>query len=408
MRYIDFVDLGYEPSGAEVICDFRFEAEGLSREEAAGGIAAESSVGTWTELTTVKPYVNRLSATVFKIEGDECSIAYPTELFEPGNMANILSSIAGNVFGLDALKRLRLNDVRFPAGLVKGFQGPRFGIDGVRELLRIESRPLVGTIIKPKLGLKTSEHAKVAYEAWVGGCDVVKDDENLSSQAFNPFEERVAETLEMRDRAESETGERRAYMVNISAETEEMLRRAESVKAQGGRYAMVDIITCGFSALQTLRKHDIGLVIHAHRAGHAAFTRLVSHGINMRVIAKVARIIGVDQLHVGTAVGKMSETREEVLENIGALKRPMHGLKRVLPVASGGLHPGLVPELMELFGTDFVIQAGGGIHGHPMGSRRGATAMRQAVDAVIQGSTLEEYSDDHEELAGALKTWSAG
>ena len=408
MRYIDFVDIGYEPSGAEVICDFHFETEVLSREEAAGGIAAESSVGTWTELTTVKPYVNRLSATVFEIDGDECSIAYPAELFEPGNMANILSSIAGNVFGLDALKRLRLNDVRFPAGLVKGFQGPKFGIDGVRELLRIEGRPLVGTIIKPKLGLKTSDHAEVAYEAWVGGCDIVKDDENLSSQAFNPFDERVAETLEMRDWAESETGERKAYMVNISAETEEMLRRAEIVKAQGGRYAMVDIITCGFSALQTLRKHDLGLVIHAHRAGHAAFTRSDSHGINMKVIAKVARIIGVDQLHVGTAVGKMSETREEVLENVEALKRPMHGLKRVLPVASGGLHPGLVPELIELFGTDFVIQAGGGIHGHPMGSRRGATAMRQAVDAVIQGSTLEEYSNKHEELAGALKTWSTG
>jgi ribulose-bisphosphate carboxylase large chain len=408
VRYIDFVDIGYEPSGAEVICDFHFETEVLSREEAAGGIAAESSVGTWTELTTVKPYVNRLSATVFEIDGDECSIAYPAELFEPGNMANILSSIAGNVFGLDALKRLRLNDVRFPAGLVKGFQGPKFGIDGVRELLRIEGRPLVGTIIKPKLGLKTSDHAEVAYEAWVGGCDIVKDDENLSSQAFNPFEERVAETLEMRDRAESETGERKAYMVNISAETEEMLRRAEIVKAQGGRYAMVDIITCGFSALQTLRKHDLGLVIHAHRAGHAAFTRSDSHGINMKVIAKVARIVGVDQLHVGTAVGKMSETREEVLENVEALKRPMHGLKRVLPVASGGLHPGLVPELIELFGTDFVIQAGGGIHGHPMGSRRGATAMRQAVDAVIQGSTLEEYSNKHEELAGALKTWSTG
>ncbi len=408
MRYIDFVDLGYEPSGEEVICDFRFNAKGLSREEAAGGIAAESSVGTWTELTTVKPYVDRLSATVFKIEGDECSIAYPAELFEPGNMANILSSIAGNVFGLDALKRLRLNDVRFPAGLVKGFQGPRFGIDGVRALLGIEGRPLVGTIIKPKLGLKTSDHAEVAYEAWVGGCDVVKDDENLSSQAFNPFEERVAETLEMRDRAESETGEMKAYMVNVSAETEEMLRRAEIVRDQGGRYAMVDIITCGFSALQTLRNRDLGLVIHAHRAGHAAFTKLDDHGINMRVIAKVARVIGVDQLHVGTAVGKMSETREEVLENVGALKRPMHGLKRVVPVASGGLHPGLVPELMELFGTDLVIQAGGGIHGHPMGSRRGATAMRQAVDAVIHGSTLEEYSSDHEELAAALKTWSAG
>jgi ribulose-bisphosphate carboxylase large chain len=171
---------------------------------------------------------------------------------------------------------------------------------------------------------------------------------------------------------------------------------------------MVDIITCGFSALQTLRGHDVGLVIHAHRAGHAAFTRMESHGISMRVVAKVARIIGVDQLHVGTAVGKMSETRSEVQENVEALKRSMYGLRKVLPVASGGLHPGLVPKLIGIFGLDVVIQAGGGIHGHPMGSEKGATAMRQAMEAVMEGQTLEGYARDHEELAVALRTWSVG
>jgi ribulose-bisphosphate carboxylase large chain len=374
-------------------------------EEAAGGIAAESSIGTWTELTTVKPYVDRLHATVFRIEGSECSIAYPVELFEAGNMANILSSVAGNVFGLDALRRLRLNDVRFPADLAKSFKGPKYGIQGVRELLGVRHRPFVGTIIKPKLGLRTRDHAEVAYEAWVGGCDIVKDDENLGSQVFNPFEDRVAETLEMRDRAEEETGERKVYMANVSAETEEMLRRAKYVQDNGGRYMMVDIITCGFSALQTLRDHDLGLVIHAHRAGHAAFTRLPRHGISMKVIAKVARIQGVDQLHVGTAVGKMSETKGEVLENVEALIQPLHEFKPVLPVASGGLHPGHVPELIGMFDEDFVIQAGGGIHGHPMGTRVGATAMRQAVEAVVEGHTLSEYAKDHEELAVALRTW---
>jgi ribulose-bisphosphate carboxylase large chain len=402
------VDLGYEPSETDLICDFYLEAEGLSIEEAAGGIAAESSIGTWTELTTVKPYVDRLHATVFEIGGNGCRIAYPAELFEAGNMANILSSVAGNVFGLDAIKRLRLNDVCFPEGLVRSFRGPRFGVRGVRELLKVHDRPLVGTIIKPKLGLRTRDHAEVAYEAWVGGCDIVKDDENLGSQDFNPFEERVSETLEMRDRAEEETGEKKVYMVNVSAETEEMLGRAEYVRERGGRYMMVDIITCGFSALQTVRNRDLGLVIHAHRAGHAAFTRLPSHGISMKVIAKVSRILGVDQLHVGTAVGKMAETRHEVLENIGALTEPLHGLEPVFPVASGGLHPGHVPDLIGIFGNDVVIQAGGGIHGHPKGTVVGATAMRQAVDAALKGRTLQEYAGDHEELAVALRTWSAG
>jgi ribulose-bisphosphate carboxylase large chain len=405
LKYLDFVDTKYQPAETDLICTFYVEPEGISLKEAAGGVAAESSIGTWTELTTAEPYVEGLAAHVFSFEGNIAKIAYPAELFERGNMPNILSSVAGNVFGLKALKNLRLNDVEFPAELLKSFNGPQFGIDGIRGLLKLRERPLVGTIVKPKLGLKTADHARVAYEAWTGGCDIVKDDENLSSQRFNPFEERVMKTLESRDKAEEETGERKVYMVNVTSETETMLKRAEYVLAHGGEYVMVDILTCGFSALQTLRNHGFKLVIHAHRAGHAAFTKNPKHGISMRVIAKVARVIGVDQLHVGTVVGKMSETKEEVLENIEACKIPMSELKRVMPVASGGLHPRLVPALMTTFGNDFVIQAGGGIHGHTNGTFAGATAMRQAVDSALEGKTLEEYAQTHKELKTALELW---
>lgn len=405
MRYIDFVDLKYMPSKTDLTCTFYIEPNGMSLKEAAGGVAAESSVGTWTELTTAKPYVEKLAARVFSIERKIAKIAYPFELFEGGNMPNILSSVAGNVFGLRALKNLRLLDVELPAGLSESFKGPRFGIGGIRKLLKISERPLVGTIIKPKLGLKTADHAEIAYEAWTGGCDIVKDDENLSSQAFNPFEDRVVKTLEMRDKAEGETGERKVYMANITAETDLMLKRAEFVAKHGGEYVMVDILTCGFASIQTLRNQNYKLVIHAHRAGHAAFTKNPKHGIAMRPIIKVARVIGVDQLHVGTVVGKMSETRQEVLENIQACKMPFHGLKAVFPVASGGLHPRLVPALMETFGKDVVLQAGGGIHGHIKGTLAGATAMRQAVQAVIEGKTLEEYAQTHDELKVALKIW---
>ncbi len=405
LKYVDFVDLTYNPKSSDLICTFTVEPEGISLKEAAGGVAAESSVGTWTELTTVKPYVEKLAATVFKLEGNIATIAYPIELFEQANMPNILSSVAGNVFGLKALKNLRLNDIQMPAELIKSFSGPKYGIAGVRKLLKEPQRPLVGTIIKPKLGLKTEDHAKVAYEAWVGGCDVVKDDENLSSQTFNPFEERLSKTLEARDKAQDETGERKVYMVNITADTETMLDRADMIIDYGGEYAMVDILTCGWSALQTLRNQDLKLVLHAHRAGHAAFTKSVQHGISMRPIAKVARIIGVDQLHVGTVVGKMSETKAEVLENIDALKTDIYGLKPVMPVASGGLHPRLIPALLETFGKDVIIQAGGGIHGHKNGTIAGAKAMRQAVDATLQGITLEEYAKTHIELKIALDIW---
>jgi len=405
LKYVDFVDLKYQPKETDLICTFAVEPEGISLKEAAGGVAAESSVGTWTELTTTRPYVERLAAHVFKIEGNVAKIAYPIDLFETGNMPNVLSSVAGNVFGLKALKNLRLCDIDLPDKLVSSFRGPRFGITGIRKLLRIPERPLVGTIIKPKLGLKTKDHAQVAYEAWSGGCDIVKDDENLSSQQFNLFEERVIHTLESRDKAESETGERKVYMVNITAETNIMLKRAEYVLDHGGEYVMIDILTCGFSALQTLRNQNYKLVIHAHRAGHAAFTKNPKHGIAMRVIAKISRIIGVDQLHVGTVVGKMSETKQEVLENIDALKTKISGIKEVMPVASGGLHPLLVPALMRTFGKDFIIQAGGGIHGHKNGTVAGAKALRQAVDAVLIGETLENYAKSHKELKAALKLW---
>lgn len=407
MKYVDYVDLTYKPKDSELICTFILDPEGVDLKEAAGAVAAESSIGTWTEIRTVKPYVIKLAAHVFSLEENKAKIAYPPELFEEDNMPNILSSVAGNVFGLKALRNLRLIDIQLPQDLAHSFKGPKYGIEGIRKLLKVKDRPLVGTIIKPKLGLKPEDHAKVAYEAWAGGCDFVKDDENLSSQKFNEFEDRLHETLDARDRAENETGEKKVYIVNITAETETMLDRADLVIDHGGEYAMVDILTCGWSALQTLRKQDLRLVLHAHRAGHAAFTKNPMHGISMRPIVTVARAIGVDQLHVGTVVGKMSETKEEVLQNIDACKASLHGLKQVMPVASGGIHPRLVPALLETFGKDVVIQAGGGIHGHPDGTKTGALAMRHAVDASLKGISLEEYAKTHVELRGALDTWNA-
>ncbi|UCG37559.1 MAG: type III ribulose-bisphosphate carboxylase [Candidatus Bathyarchaeota archaeon] len=402
---MDFVDLSYQPKENDLICDFYVEPFKTDLKVVAGAVAAESSIGTWTELTTTKPYMEKLHATVFEVNDGNIRVAYPIELFEKSNMPNILSSVAGNVFGLGALDNLRLNDIHFPTGIIASFKGPRFGIDGIRKMLKATMRPLVGTIVKPKLGLSTADHARIAYEAWVGGCDLVKDDENLSNQRFNPFKERVVKTLESRDQAEQETGEKKVYLANVTSETDEMLKRAQFIQDHGGRYLMVDILTCGFSALQTLRNQDFKLVIHAHRAGHAAYTRNTKHGISMLVLAKISRLIGVDQLHVGTAVGKMSEPKEEVLQNCEALRGQMEKLRPVLPVASGGLHPALVPSLIDIFGKDFVIQAGGGIHGHVDGTQSGARAMRQAVDAKNGGVPLKEYARDHRELRIALEVW---
>jgi ribulose-bisphosphate carboxylase large chain len=403
MRYEDYVDFGYKPSREDLVCEFFLEpAESSSVERAAGAVAAESSIGTWTEVKTEKKYVRKLAAKVFGIEGKRVKVAYPVELFEPGNLPQILSSVAGNVFGMKEIKSLRLVDLTIPDKLLKSFKGPKYGIKGIRKIFRIK-RPLLGTIIKPKIGLRTEDHVKVAYEAWVNGIDIVKDDENLSSQSFNKFEKRLEKTFKAKEKAEKETGEKKAYMINVTAETQEMLKRAKAVERIGNEYAMVDIITVGWSALQTLRNQDFDLVIHAHRAGHAALTRNPVHGISMKVIAKLARIAGVDQLHVGTGVGKMFESKEEVLENCKALKERMWKFKPVMPVASGGLHPGHIPQLIKIFGNDFVAQAGGGIHS--LKTRIGAIAMRQALDAALEGISLEEYAKTHKELKLALEKW---
>jgi len=423
MKYIDFVDLRYKPKNTDLICSFYLEKDEKSQmnfQQLAGGIAAESSVGTWTELTTEKPYMKKLAAKVFLIKENMIKIAYPIELFELDNIPNLMSSIAGNIFGLKDIKNLRLEDINFPTAMIKKFKGPVYGIQGIRKLLKVYNRPLLGTIIKPKLGLNTKDHAQVAYNAWVGGCDIVKDDENLSSQSFNDFYTRVKETLKLRDKAEKETGEKKVYMANVTAETNEMLKRMEFIKKCGGEYAMVDILTVGWAGLQTLRNHnsDLKLVLHAHRAGHAAFTRNPKHGISMLTIAKLCRLIGMDQLHIGTIVGKMEGPKNEVVfleeeiekslirEKGHALAEKWEHIKPVFAVCSGGLHPGHIPTLVKILGKDIIIQMGGGIHGHPQGTVAGAKAARQAVDASMKNLSLKEYSKAHKELQEALDKFS--
>ena len=405
MKYEDYVDLGYKPNKNDLICHFFVEPSGINLKKVAGAVAAESSIGTWTETTTTKPYVEKISAKVFEIKGNNIKIAYPVDLFEPGNMPNILSSVAGNVFGMKDLKNLRLNDIHFPEKLLKGFKGPKYGIKGIRKILKIQKRPLVGTIVKPKLGLKTEDHAKVAYDAWIGGCDIVKDDENLSGQSFNTFGQRLEKTFKAKEKSEKETGEKKIYMINITAETEEMMKRSKLVEKYGNEYVMIDIITLGWAALQTLRNKNFKLVLHAHRAGHAALTKNPKHGISMKLIAKLTRIIGLDQLHVGTAVGKMYETKEEVLDNCKVLKERLWKFRQVMPVASGGLHPGNIPQLVKIFGNDVVFQFGGGCHGHPLGTRAGAKAIRQSLEAAVKQIPLKEYAKTHIGLKIALDKW---
>jgi ribulose-bisphosphate carboxylase large chain len=418
VKYTGYWQPGYKPTKNDLVMLYNIKpARGISMNQAAEAVAAESSIGTWTTIATMSPEIKKIGAKVFEIKGNLVKIAYPLELFEPGNMPQIWSSVAGNIFNMKDVEFLRLEDASWPRKLVTSFKGPKFGIPGIRKLLRVKDRPLCGTIVKPKLGLSEKGHAKVAYEAWSGGLDIVKDDENLTSQPFNKFHERIIQTLKLRDKAEDETGEKKIYMPNVTAETSEMIKRAKFVKDCGGEYAMVDILTIGWSGLQSIREanEDLKLVLHAHRAMHGALTRNKNHGISMLFIADTVRLIGVDQLHIGTAVGKMMETKEEVMmvgEEIEKgfvkakghrLQEDWHGVKPVFAVCSGGLHPGLVPPLINMLGKDIIVQAGGGVHWNPRGTRYGAMGLRQAVDAAAQGIPLKEYAKTHRELREAIE-----
>jgi len=365
-------------------------------------------------VTTTTAWIReRLPAKVFNWESGNkgmVSIAFPSELFdvETGGIPNILSIVAGNLFGLSELKNVRLLDVEFPKEIVSTFPGPKFGVEKIREIMGTlkDRRPHLGTIIKPKVGLNPKQTAEVAYEAALGGVDLIKDDETLTNQKFCPLEERVANVMEAIDKAKKETGKNVFYAVNVTANIDQMIKIADTAIEHNANMLMVDVLTAGFSAVQMLTKDpSIKVPLHIHRTMHGAITRNPKHGIHMMVIAKLVRMAGGDQLHTGTAAGKMEKAVIEVKRVNDFLRSEWHNIKNVLPVASGGIHPGIVPPNIENLGRDLVINAGGGIHGHPTGTRAGAKAMRQAIDAYMKRVPVQEYAETHEELRRALQVW---
>ncbi len=420
--YLEFVDPKYKPHNDELVALFYFEpAKCVPVNEAIGRIASESSTGTWTTLFKMPPRMKKLMAHPYHTDGNYVKVAYPLDLWEKGNLPQLLSGIGGNIFGMKALDNLRLMDIHFPKSYIKSFPGPRHGMHGIRKMMNVYNRPMLGAVPKPKIGFSDVEHAEIGFETWMGGFDFVKDDENLTSTSFNNFDKRVKLLAKLRDKAEKATGDTKDAYINITAETDEMKRRAKLLHDNGFKHAMIDVVVVGNSGVQTLRRvlGDYGMAIHAHRAMHAMFDKNPKHGMTMYMLAKLMRMAGVDQIHAGTSVGKLVGTAEEVRDISDTLReervsekrnirlaQDWHGLKQAFPVTSGGLHPGLVPDLMKLFGDECVMLVSGGIHGHPRGTRAGAMATRQAIDAIHEGETLEHHSKYNPELKMALDKWS--
>lgn len=384
----------------ELIAKYHVETD-LPIAKAAEAIAAEQSTGTWTE---VRGADNPLAARVIRAEGTDVEIGFPEELFEPGNIPQYLSVVAGNLFGLGALKKVRLQDIIFPEGLMRAHKGPRFGIEDARRILGVYDRPLVGTIVKPKVGLDPKGTARVAEEAVRGGLDLVKDDETLTNQSFCPLIPRLEAVMSSLDRVEKETGKKAFYAVNVTTGGDQILERAEVAVDHGANMVMIDVLTAGFSALEVLSR-NVKVPVHVHRTMHGAFTRDKAHGISMVAISRLVRMAGGTNLHTGSYMGKMAKETQENDMSRDALRNEWYGLKRVFPVASGGIYPATVHGNLDGYGIDCIVQAGGGVHGHPDGTAAGAMAMVQAVEAWQRKIPLQEYAKDHKELETALKYW---
>ena len=408
MESYSYLHLG-EPEDPDrnVVCRYRVTTD-LSMEKAAEAIAAEQSTGTWTGISTLdRSIFDGLGARITSIDGDVITCEFPAEDFsiETGAVPQILSVIAGNLFGLGALKAVRLEDVTFPKSILEQFKGPKFGAEGIRKALKRPEEPLVGTIVKPKIGLSPEKTAEYVYEAGSGGLTNSKDDETLVDQSFCPIEDRTVRVAEALDRLEEE-GRMMMHAVNVSTRSDRIVELAEKVQGWGAREIMIDVITCGYGCLQALAEDpSIKVPIHVHRTMHGAFTKDPRHGINMLVLSKLVRMVGGDALHIGTlGVGKMAAGAHDD-SNLKACLGDDVPYKTVMPVCSGGVHPSLVADIIARSGMDVQIQAGGGVAGHPGGVRVGAMAMSQAVHAAYEGIPAAEYAESHPELRIALERW---
>jgi ribulose-bisphosphate carboxylase large chain len=438
-----YFDADYEPKDSDILAAFRITPQpGVDPVEAAAAVAGESSTATWTVVWTdrLTPH-EHYQAKAYQVDpvpgrpGEYMArIAYDLDLFEEGSIANLTSSIIGNVFGFKALQALRLEDMRIPPHYVKTFQGPPHGVVMEREYLDKFGRPLLGATTKPKLGLSAKNYARVVYEALRGGLDFTKDDENINSQPFMRWRDRFLMTMEAVERASAASGEVKGHYLNVTAATmEEIYERADFARELGSVIVMVDL-TVGFTALQSLShwSRRNGVLLHLHRAGHSSYTRQKTHGVSFRVLAKWCRLLGVDHVHAGTVVGKLEGDPGNVRGYYDVLRErrnapdPTKGLvfeqdwaslPAVMPVASGGIHAGQMHQLLDHLGEDVVLQFGGGTIGHPMGIAAGATANRVAVEAMIQArnegrdlllegpEVLQRAAVRCPELAAALDVW---
>ncbi|KIL45869.1 2,3-diketo-5-methylthiopentyl-1-phosphate enolase [Jeotgalibacillus soli] len=407
---------------SNVIATYQVFGDQESFEKKAEGIALGLTVGSWTDLPALdQEQLKKYRGTVVSIQdlgfhelasfaknkktaSAHVKISYPSRNFS-ADIPAILTTVFGKL-SLDGM--VRLIDLEFEGEIARAFPGPRYGIEGIRDLVGVYHRPLVMSIFKGVLGRDMEFLSKQLKDQALGGMDLVKDDEILFDNVLTPFIERIKKGKHVLNQVYEETGHRTLYAVNLSGRTSLLKDQAKRAKEAGADAFLFNVFTYGLDVLQELREDsEIALPIMTHPSFSGAISGSSLFGVHYQLIlGKLVRLTGADLSLFPSPYGSVALPKEDALLIAEALTGESP-FKTSFPVPSAGIHPGLVPQLIHDFGKDQVINAGGGVHGHPDGAVAGGKSFRQAVDSIIEGKSLEDVLDEKKELKTAIATWGS-
>lgn len=400
-----------------VIATYQAKVKTSNIEKLAMAIADEQTTGTWIKvgadsMEKTRRFGSKLVA-LYEVPDVGCDyqsdeppmyiiqVAYPMHNFNT-SMSALMTILFGNI---SASGMIRLLDVAFPKKFIAQFQGPKFGLQGLRDLLGVPDRPLLNAMIKPNIGWTPDEGTDLFYRACKGGVDVIKDDElMLADGPFCPLKERVTKFMAAEKRVYEETGEHSLYAVNISDETGKVRENAYRALEYGNNCLMVNVYTTGFDTLKMLAEDpniNVPILAHVNFAGTMAASTYTGIAPQL-LIGKITRLAGGDFQINGHPFGKFPVSFKVFYRCFKFFTQPWWNIKPMMYACSGGTTQLAVEKIVKAVGTDVMLAAGGGVHGHPDGSEAGARSMRQAIDAAMAGIPVVEYAKDHPELARML------
>lgn len=402
----------------------------LTPQDAAAEMAGESSTATFVAIPGERASIaERHGAQIDAIQELEtppvgsiahlsaasirrCYVTLSWPLENTGtSLPNMLATAAGNIFDVQSVSALRLVDIHLPAVLADAYAGPQFGVEGTRRMAHVVDGPLIGTIVKPSVGLTPQETGELVGRLAEGGIDFIKDDELMADPPHCPFDQRVDAVLDVLRRYTQRTGREVMYAFNITGEMDDMLRRHDKVLASGGNCVMVSLNWIGLPALAYLRRHS-QLPIHGHRNGFGTMSRSPEFGVDFQAWHKFFRIAGADHIHVNGLDNKFYESNESVARSAQACVAPVFAdggpAWPVVPVFSSKQTVWQALDTYRVMkSTDLIYACGGGILGHPDGIAAGVESIRAAWTAAIEGVSLDEYARARPSLARALGAFAA-